>query len=340
MAAAFNLTEVIVASKKAKNAHADHLLCASSSVLSIRSLDLGSYPSSLDLGSHPNTYIPSKLPQQLQQLEVSFVALAHKQRAKPQMVFRAFVSMMSSMPELRTLTLKCGTLVPECSMCLPKLAKLEVHISVWGKGSQLSWLHSQAYDQLDIHLVMHDCGKEGSQQVISELQQLHLGQLHLIMHGGMTAASQQIWQSYSGCDHFHLELDFWSRLPVVLHALPSCEVITLTDGRGHFHGHDGIAACAPGPLEILWQGLARPGRLLICQPRGSGIHIEGYASSLLDFAAPWQLVVHSPGSIDGLPPSRPISAPATYYQQNAAADVGGWDSMSQDSCTCVEMQHL
>ena len=300
---------------------ADSILCASKSVLIIRSE-----------GVEENTYMPQKLPRQLQRLELlSIPELARVQRLDTlQPRFEGFLSMVSGMYSLRILSIDCAGLSLKCGVSLPWLIKLSLRLRIKrGSSLDLSWLHHQhhRHHKLHIHLEMANCNAATSQQVMSQPSQMHLSHLHLVV-SEFSAANQQIWQAFSRCDSFHLDFS-WRASPDVLHALPPCERVTLTN------------AAARGPLIIMWQALARPGRLHVCQRNiRAEVQVKGFAQSSLDSLAPWQLVVHAAAGIKGLSPSRPVRAPATYYLQNAAADAAGWESMSLDACRCNPMHRF
>ena len=320
VAAAVNLVEVdIDVTRVADSALADTILCASKSLLIIRS--------EVD---EDNTYMPQKLPQKLQRLKVhSIPELARKQRqAKLQPRFEGCLSMVCGMDHLRILNIDCASLSLKCGACLSWLTKLSLHLRVRrGSSLDLSWLHSQQHHQLHIHLELDTCNAAISQQVMSQLSQMHISHLHLEV-SQFSAASQQIWQALS-CDSFHLEFG-WHASPDMMHALPQCDSVILTDGRSGW-----IQDTVQGPLIIMWSALARPGRLHVCQRNiRAEVQVEGFAQSSLDSLAPWQLVVHAAAGIKGLPLSRPVRAPATYYLQNSAADAAGWESMSLDACHC------
>ena len=301
MAAAVNLTEVEVDVTSVEDAAlADSVLCASKSVLTIRSE-----------GNEFNTYMPQKLPPQVQQLEVLSIAhLARQQRrAILQPRFEAFLGMVSSMHHLRILSISCAALVLRCSVSLPRLTKASLRLRVChGKRLDLSWLHNQHHDHFHLCLVLDTCSVEVSQRVMAKLQQIHISHLHLVV-SSFPVASQQIWQTFGQCDSFHLEFS-WQESPDVVHALPLCDSVTLTDGRSSYNHF-----FAQGPLTIMWQALARPGRLHVCQHNTKfGVQVQGFAHpSLNSLAAPWQLVVHAVAGIKGLPPSQPVCAPATHY---------------------------
>ena len=242
--------------------------------------------------------------------------------------------MVSNMPHLRDLSINCAGLALRCIVRPPRLARLDLHLDVSAEYLNLSWLHGQHHDQLDIALHLPTCSPEASQQAIAKLQRVRISKLHLVV-SEFPQEAQRLWATYSTCDHFHLEFTRSCVLSDVIHALPLCSTVTLTDGFA-------TKSLFPKPLVILWQALAGPGRLRICHHmKMRGVQVQDFSQSSLQTPGPWQLIVHSARSSIGLPPSRPTHAPATYYQQNAAADAAGWDSMLfQDSCSCVEMHHL
>ena len=272
VAAASNLTEVVVMTQDKDSAVADSILCASSSVLTIRSKP-----------DAPHFYMPRKLPQQVQQLSVSFRSLAEYQDdddgfPELQPRFEAFLGMVSSMPDLRMLSIDCASLALNCGLRPPRLARLDLHFCISPTESQLglSWLHGQQHDELGVTLHMHARGPEVSQQAVFELQQVHISKLHLVM-SEFPLAAQHIWRTYSPSDHFHLELDKDCTMSEPIYALPLCKSLKLTDGRIK-RVIEPFAPVMPRPLVILWQALARPGSLHIWQHAGNiGVQIRGFS---------------------------------------------------------------
>lgn len=198
VAAAVNLSEVVINVCHIDDfACADSILCASKSVLTIRS------------GANDfNCYMPRCLPQQLQQLHVlSIPTLAQKEtHTVLQPRFEAFLSLVSSMRHLRVLSINFDTLALRCSASLPKLAKLSLcHYMGHGSRLDLSCLRKQHHDQLCMCLVLDRCNAETCQQAVSQLQQIHISYLHLVVTSP-SMKSQQVWQSLSQCDSFHVEL--------------------------------------------------------------------------------------------------------------------------------------
>ena len=220
VAAAVNLSEVVVSAFFANDsARADSILCASKSVLTVRSV-----------ADEYNHYMPQNLPQQLQQLEVRSIP-ALVRRVGPALAlqprFEAFLSMVSSLCHLRVLSLNSDTLALTCCASLPRLVKLSlVHYVAHGASHDLSWLRRQRHDELNVCLVLEHCNAESSQQVVSQLQQIHISHLHLVVQD-FPVESQQIWQSFSQCDSFHLELARRAPdVPDVVHTLPPCGRVT------------------------------------------------------------------------------------------------------------------
>ena len=330
VAAALNLTEVVMNVYQVDDAAcADSILCASKSVLTLRSE-----------GSEYNCYMPQELPQQLQHLEVlSMAVLVQKQgRAIAQPKFEAFLRVVCSMRHLRIVSLHCASLALRCSMSLPSLASLSLGLWVChGTSLDLRWLHSQHHDQLHICLELERCLAETSQQCLSQLERFHISHLHLVVLE-FPVASQQIWRTLDCCDSFHLELCGQKTFDAI-HALPLCNWVKLTDARKMGYDWRTAEYLVPSPVVILWQALARSGRYHVClHKERTRVQVEGFAHPLPDsLAAPWQLVLHAVAGVTGLPPSRPVCAPATYYLQNSAADAAGWESMSLDECHCTQL---
>ena len=146
VAAATNLAEVVILTHKHDSALVDNVLCASTSVLTIRSK--GSvHRFSFENGT--NYYIPCQLPQQLQKLSVSFWKKSWCQKSahgfpKLQTQFEAFLTMVCKMSHLQELSINCASLALTCSVRPPRLARLDLHLRMWPeKLSQLDlgWLH-------------------------------------------------------------------------------------------------------------------------------------------------------------------------------------------------------
>ena len=174
VAAAVNLTEVVMNVDDVNDtACADSILCASKSVLSLRS-DADEF----------NCYMPQELPQQLQQLEVLCmgVLLRKQSRAILQQRFEAFLGMVSGLRHLRIFSIHCASLALKCSMSLPRLASLSLRLWIChGTSLDLSWLHSQNHDQLHICLELQRCTAEASQQCLLQLEKFHISQLRLVV---------------------------------------------------------------------------------------------------------------------------------------------------------------
>ena len=158
---------------------------------------------------------------------------------------------------------------------------------------------------------------------VSKLQRVCISKLHLTV-SLFPVAAQRVWRTYSQCDHFHLELSRHYDVETHVHALPLCKDLTLTDARFKRSG----VPTGSQTLVIQWQTLARPGRLHVWPHAELGVQIRGVSYPLPDSFAPWQLLVHNNAGITGLPPSRPVCAPATYFLQIAAADLAGWTAAS------------
>ena len=316
VAAAVNLTLMIIEiAQEEDSACADSVVCASHSVVHLYSVESGS-----------NSYLPHTLPQQLQKLDIDLKILAMKQpQSTLQPRFEAFLSMLCNLRHLRTLSIDCANFVLRCSVPLPNLEMLRLRLGL-SKGTPVdfSWLRSQHHDKLQLCLRLDKCDAAMNMCVMSEAQQVHITDLHLVVPR-FSLASQQIWQSYSGCESFNLEFS-WNCSSKVVHALPVCSLVTVTVQCNLLSGMAARQA-KPSPLIIHWQALARPGRLHVCSHISNvQVQVQGFAHPIPDSrSGPWQLVAHAKAGVEGLPASRPPLAPATYFLQNAAADAAGWE---------------
>lgn len=315
VAAAADLTRIDIVVARAENAAlADSILTASKSVLTICSD-----------GSKANAYLPQELPQRLEVLDIAILPRKPR-RAQLRPRSEAFLGLLASMPRLRTLSISCAPLALRCSVCLPRLARLTLHLRVrHGSRLDLHWLRSQQYEQLHIHLELDTGDAPTSQQVMSQLAHAQISHLHLTVPN-FPVAAQQIWWTFSRCDSFHLWLG-GEQLLDTIYALPLCKWVQITDARTRLLESLTAVPMAPKVLVISWQALARPGRVLVCQQmQDIGVQVQGFASPFPNsIQAPWQLIMHAVAGVDGLPPSRPTLAPATYYMQNVAADAASWN---------------
>ena len=274
-------------------------------------------------------YVPSRLPQQLEDVQVSWKVLASQlPHAQAQSRFDEMMGSMSSMSQLRVLNMDCHNLSLTSMAHLPRLAELTLQLRVGPTTAiDLSWLRDRSFDELLLCLHLPACTAERSRQVVAELQQVQVSDLRLLVNK-FPLELQQIWCSYKGCDKFLLH---FQHRPEVVCALPPCKQITISCRPIFQRG-------LPLPLVINWQALARAGRFHVSVPsgaRGGGtVQVQGHAL-LPDSMDPWQLVV-SASKVEGLPALELTSMPAMHWVQNAAADAVGWQSTCFHACLCSD----
>ena len=287
-------------------------------------------------------YIPRQLPHQLTRLHVSFTDLGEdvcnklRTLADLELLWEGFVAGLSGVPHLRTLCI-WGNHLPDRVSWLARLEVLRIHLYLGGHDDglkvYLGWLLHQECDNLDVKLVdpvEYGQPEPEDVQVVAQLQQLRIRHLHLRIPR-FSSGTQRLWAAYDGCSHF--ELEYQTPRPEMLQALPVAQRVTIKVMAGSdWHWHDNTFRVSAAALS------QQPCRLGMYLNTHLALAVEGPLSVPVDSSEPWQLVVHGgAGTVQGLPPSRPVSGPIAYWLQNAAADDAGWGCMSENAADTARM---
>ena len=266
-------------------------------------------------------YNPSTFPSTLKELHISLSGWENATRrvSAPGEHVAALLYRLAPLQSLHTLHLVLGDCLelpnPEQPLKLTHLdISFNLRCDLHNEGSlDFSWLKAQPSEELSLSISIYTGDTDMHTLLVDVLEQLSIKCLWLSHHTAMSAAAQRQWARVEALDKCKVEL---CEPGMCLVATPECFIREIElDPRADLS------------VSIDWAALCNvDGMVSTNCHHGQQICILGQTNELPGSSEPWQLTVHHPDQVKGLPDVR--GRWDDYHEelvyQNDAADEVDW----------------